>query len=75
MLEFIRNTIIEYVEIDPSQITPETRFIDDLNLNSYELISIVANLEGEYGINIPDSDLHSLLTVADLMEYLKDKVD
>lgn len=75
MLEFIRNTIIEYVEIDPSQITPETRFIDDLNLNSYELISIIGNLESEYGISIPDHELHNLLTVADLMEYLKDKVD
>ncbi len=75
MLEFIRNTIVDYVEIDPSQITPETRFIDDLNLNSYELISIIGNLEAEYGISIPDSDLHNLLTVADLMEYLKDKVD
>lgn len=75
MLEFIRNTIVDYVEIDPSQITPETRFIDDLNLNSYELISIIGNLEAEYGISIPDSDLHNLLTVSDLMEYLKDKVD
>ena len=75
MLEFIRNTITEYVEIDPNMITPETRFIDDLNLNSYELISIIGNLESEYGISIPDNELHNLLTVADLMEYLKDKVD
>lgn len=75
MLEFIRNTITEYVEIDPNMITPETRFIDDLNLNSYELISIIGNLENEYGISIPDNELHNLLTVADLMEYLKDKVD
>lgn len=75
MLEFIRNTITEYVDIDPSAITPETRFIDDLNLNSYELISIIGNLEGEFGISIPDNELHNLLTVADLMEFLKDKVD
>ncbi len=71
MIELIRNTIVDYVDVDPKTIVPETRFIEDLNLNSYELVQIVGSLESELGITLPESELHNVQSIADVLELLK----
>lgn len=71
MMTLIKNTILEYVDVDPDSITAETKLVDDLNLNSYELISIVGSLEQELGTSIPDEELRNMQTVGDVVDYLK----
>ena len=38
-----------------------------------DLFELVMALEDEYSIEIPSDDLQNLLTVGDVMNYLKDK--
>ena len=74
MLSLIRNTIIQYVEIDPETINEDTRLIQDVNLNSYDIVNVIGDLEDELDIEIPDEDLRNMVTVGDVINYLKDKV-
>lgn len=39
MLETIKTLILNYVEIDPEEITESSRFIADLGFNSYDFMS------------------------------------
>ena len=70
----IRKTIVEFVDVDEEKITSETRFIEDLELNSYDFANIIGKLEEILDIEIPDRDLRNLETIGDVEEYLKKKL-
>ena len=74
MLNAIKNIILEYAEVDESQLTEDTNIITDLNLNSYDFISIIGKIEDEFGIEIPERDVPNFETLGDVEQYLRDKI-
>lgn len=70
MLERIIGIICNYTDVDPLSITPEIS-IRDLGLNSYDFINIIVACEEKFSISIPDHDIHSLVTVGDIVLYLE----
>ena len=74
MSEKMKSIIAEQLNIDASEITLESSFKDDLNADSLDLFEMVMALEDNYGVEIPSEDLEKLLTVGDVVNYLKDKV-
>ena len=73
MSEKMKSIIAEQLNIDASEITLESSFKDDLNADSLDLFEMVMALEDNYGVEIPSGDLEKLLTVGDVVNYLKDK--
>ena len=73
MSEKMKSIIAEQLNIDASEITLESSFKDDLNADSLDLFEMVMALEDTYGVEIPSEDLEKLLTVGDVVNYLKDK--
>ena len=73
MLEKMREIIAEQLNCDADSITEETSFKDDLGADSLDLFELVTNLEDEYEIEIPAEDLESMVTVQDVLDYLKNK--
>ncbi len=73
MINLLRDTIIQYVEVDPASIIETTSFVEDLHLNSYEIISIVGSVENGLGIDFPESDIRQMRTVGDVIEYINNK--
>ena len=69
----MKSIIAEQLNIDASEITLESSFKDDLNADSLDLFEMVMALEDNYGVEIPSEDLEKLLTVGDVVNYLKDK--
>ena len=70
MLERMKEIIAEQLN---TAITEESSFKDDLGADSLDLFEMVMALEDEYSVEIPAEDLQNLLTVGDVMKYLKDK--
>lgn len=73
MFEKVKEVIEEKLNADGMDITESTSFKDDLNADSLDLFEMVMALEDEFGIEIPSEDLEELLTVGDVLEYLKNK--
>ncbi|AYB00521.1 acyl carrier protein [Lachnoanaerobaculum umeaense] len=73
MSEKMKSIIAEQLNIDAAEITLESSFKDDLNADSLDLFEMVMALEDNYGVEIPSEDLEKLLTVGDVVNYLKDK--
>ena len=73
MSEKMKSIIAEQLNIDASEITLESSFKDGLNADSLDLFEMVMALEDNYGVEIPSEDLEKLLTVGDVVNYLKDK--
>lgn len=73
MLERMREMIAEQLSVDEESITEASSFKDDLGADSLDLFELVMALEDEYSVEIPAEDLQNLLTVGDVMNYLKEK--
>ncbi|WP_075719279.1 acyl carrier protein [Roseburia sp. 499] len=73
MLEKMKEIIAEQLSAEAADITMETSFKEDLGADSLDLFELVMALEDEYSVEIPSEDLENLLTVGDVVNYLKDK--
>lgn len=58
--------------LDREQITPASRFKEDLGVDSLSMIEVVIGLERRFGASIPDAELKGLGTVEDLVSRLRD---
>ena len=70
MLEKMKPIIAEQLNVNEAEIT---KFKDDLGADSLDLFEMVMALEEEFGIEIPSEDLENIVTVNDIMGYLKEK--
>lgn len=73
MLEKMKEIIAEQLSVDAETITETSSFKEDLGADSLDLFELVMALEDEYSVEIPAEDLQQLLTVEDVMNYLKNK--
>lgn len=70
VLERIRAHLAAELKIDPGRIQEETRFKEDLEADSLDLVELVMELEDNYGIRIPDEDAVKILTVGQAADYV-----
>jgi len=61
----------EVTGIEPSEVTAEKSFVDDLDIDSLSMVEIAVQTEDRYGVEIPDEDLAKLRTVGDAVEYIQ----
>lgn len=73
MLEKMKPIIAEQLNVNEAEIKLETKFKDDLGADSLDLFEMVMALEEEFGIEIPSEDLEKIVTVNDIIGYLKEK--
>ena len=71
MFEDLKEKLGEYVDVLLDEITEDTRFIEDLGLNSFEFMSLLGYLEEEYDIVVDESEVRGLTTVGEAVEYIE----
>ncbi len=71
MLEQLKPIICEYVEVEPDDITLESRFIEDLHFNSYDFMSFLGEVEEMLDVTVDEQDVLELDTVGKAIEYLE----
>jgi len=74
VFEKVRKIIAEQLGIDEEEITLESSFIDDLGADSLDIVELIMALEEEFDLEIPDEDAEKIVTVGDVVEYVKNKV-
>jgi len=71
MLEKIKGMIADALMIDESEITEETRFIEDLHADSLDIVQLIIAMEKEFGKRFSDEEIAKIKTVGDVLAYLK----
>ncbi|MDT7907185.1 MAG: acyl carrier protein [Candidatus Calescibacterium sp.] len=69
----IKSVIAEKAGKSVSDIRDDASFIEDLGLDSLDLVDMIMKLEEEFGISIPDEDLDKIRTVKDAINYIREK--
>ena len=74
IFEKVKKIIVEQLGVAETSITMEASFIDDLGADSLDIVELIMALEEEFDMEIPDSDAEKVVTVGDVVDYIKDHV-
>ena len=74
IFEKVKGIIVEQLGVADTSVTMEASFIDDLGADSLDIVELVMALEEEFDIEIPDNDAEKVVTVGDVVDYIKDNV-
>lgn len=69
------DTIAKSFKLDPTTITEEKSFIDDLGADSLETVELVMALEEEFGIEISDEDAEKIRSVGDAITFISENAN
>ena len=74
----VAKIIIEQLNVNEEQVTPEASFLDDLGADSLDLVELIMAFEEEFkeefeDAEIPEEDAEKLLTVGDVVKYIEEK--
>ncbi len=71
MFERFKELICNYVEVEPENITLESRFIEDLNFTSYDFMSFLGDLEAELDVTVDEQEILNIRTVGEAIDYIE----
>ena len=74
VFEKVKGIIVEQLGVSDHSVTMEASFIDDLGADSLDIVELVMALEEEFDMEIPDADAEKVVTVGDVVEYIKENV-
>lgn len=73
MLERVKQILVQYVNVPKEEITLESSFLEELKLSSLELVTMMVTFEEEFGIEIPERRISSIVTVGDIIKMLDEE--
>ena len=71
--ERVIEIVCEKLDKSPDAVTPETRFVDDLQADSLEIAELLMEFEDEFELDIPQ-DEDAINTVGDAIAYIEKAV-
>jgi len=66
--------IIEQLNVERAQLTPEARLEEDLGADSLDKVEIIMTVDERFDISVPDEAAERVSTVEDLFEVLSELV-
>jgi acyl carrier protein len=73
--EKVKELLLDMLDIEEKDITPQARFVDDLKATSIDIIEIVSALQNTFDVDIGDSEMARLVTVQDAVDFLKSAIN
>jgi acyl carrier protein len=70
----VREHLATELELDPAEITEETRFREDLDADSLDLYELVMELEDTYGVKMNEEEAERILTVGAAVDFVSERV-
>lgn len=67
----VKDIVVEQLNVQPDQVKPEAKFIDDLGADSLDTVELVMAFEEEFGIEVPDEEAEKLVSVGDVIAYVQ----
>lgn len=74
VLKMIKGHLSEELDVDIGKIAEETRFKQDLDADSLDLVELVMELEDSYGIRISDEEAEKITTVGQAVDFVWDRL-
>ncbi len=67
--------IVDQLGASKEELVPEASFVDDLGADSLDIVELVMAMEETFDIEIPDDAAEKMLTIGDVVSYLKERLE
>lgn len=74
IFEQVKSVLVERIGVEPESIQMGSKMNDDLGLDSLDRVELTIELEREFDVTITDDEFESLVTIKDIVKYLKSKI-
>ena len=74
IFERVRKLIVDLLGVDPEKVTLESKFREDLEADSLDLVELIMALEEEFEGEISDEDAQKITTVGEAVNYVKERM-
>lgn len=68
--EEVKSVIVDVLKIDGTDLTADTRFIEDLKADSMDQFFLIDGLCEKFDLNISDEEARQIKTVGDAVNYI-----
>lgn len=75
IFEKVKALIVDQLGVDESSVEMDTDIVRDLGADSLDIVDLIMSLEEEFDVAITDDDAKELVTVEDIVEYIKENQD
>jgi acyl carrier protein len=69
--ERVKKIVVEHLGVEADKVVDSANFIDDLGADSLDTVELVMAFEEEFGVEIPDDQAETIVTVGDAVKYLE----
>ena len=74
MFEELKKILVDELQVSEELVTPDAEFVNDMKLNSLEIADFIVLCEEKFNMEVDEADIHSILTVQDLCDYIAERV-
>ena len=71
MFDKLVEVICNYVEVEPENIHPESRFMEDLGFTSFDFMSMLGEIEETFDVELEQEKAAGIRTVQEAVDYLE----
>lgn len=71
ILERLKNVLMNNYNVAEEIFDGNTSFVDDLHLDSLELLEMILTIEDEFDITIPEEKVESITTINELVSVIE----
>lgn len=71
MLEKIKDIICNIVDVEPEEITEDSKLLSDLSFSSFDLVMLSSEIENEFGVTLSAKNFASVKTVGGIIEFIE----
>jgi len=70
----VKRILVEILGINEADMGRDSKFVDDLGVESLDVVEMIAALEEEFDIEIPDEEAERNVTVGQAIDYIESKL-
>jgi len=67
----VREIIVDQLGLDEDDVTMDSRFREDLEADSLDIVELIMAFEDKFGGEISDEDAQNIVTVGDVVKYIE----
>lgn len=71
----VKAIVVEQLGVEANEVTPQSKFVEDLGADSLDVVELVMALEDEFDLEIPDEEAEKISTVGEAAKYIEGHVE
>ena len=72
-MEEIKKIISDHININSEDININDNLVTNLQINSFDLITIICELEEYFNIEVTEQEIRNIRTINDIYNFIKEK--